>query len=110
MPDDKRSRERQAADEERRQRERELDEARDRADEAEPVHGEPGERLGELDEALHHHDYPTTTHELIEAYGDREIQTRGGQTSIEEVLEPIEDERYDFPDDVRSRLQGLVRR
>ena len=110
MPDDKSSREKQARDRDRRQRERELEEARDRADEPEPVHDEPGERLGSLDEALDDHDYPTTTDELIEAYGDREVETRDGRKSIEAVLGPVDDERYDSADDVRSRIQGLIRR
>ena len=110
MPDDKRSRDKQAADEERRQRERELEEARDRGDEAEPIHDEPGERLGGLDEALERHDYPTTTGALIEAYGDREVETRGGNKSLDEVLDQVDDERYDSADDVRSRIQGLIRR
>lgn len=110
MADDKRSRDKQAADEERRQRDREIEEARDRSDEAEPIHDEPGERLGDLDEALEDHDYPTTTEALIEAHGDREVETRGGQSTIEEVLGPIDDETYDSADDVRGRIQGLIHR
>lgn len=110
MPDDKEGREKQAANEERRQRRREVEEARDRADEPEPIHDEPGERLGDLDEALDDHDYPTSTDELIEAFGDRTVETRGGWKSVEEVLAPVGDETYDSADDVRSRIQGLVRR
>lgn len=110
MADDKKGRDKQADDEERRQRERELEEARDRADEAEPMHDDPGERLGDLDEALENHDYPTTTDELIEAFGDREVQTQGGWTAIEEVLAPVDNQRYVSADDVRSRIQGLIRR
>ena len=110
MPDDKSNREKQARDRDRRQREREVAEARDRADEPEPVHDEPGERLGDLDEALEEHDYPTTTDELIEEFGDREVETRGGRESIEEVLGPVENERYTSADDVRSRIQGLIHR
>ena len=110
MADDKQGRDKQAHDEERRQRERELDEARDRADEAEPVREDPGEQLGDLDEALETHDYPTTTEELIEAYGDYEVETRGGWKSIDEVLAPTDNQTYDSADDVRSRIQGLIHR
>lgn len=110
MADDKNSRDKQAHDEERRQRERELREARDRADEAEPVRDIPGERLGDLDEALENHDYPTTTDELIEAYGEYDVETQGGWKSVEEVLAPVDNEMYDSADNVRNRIQGLIHR
>ena len=109
MADNKKGRDEQADDEERRQRERELEEARDRADEAEPPY-EPGRQLGDLDEALENHDYPTTTDELIEAYGDREVESQGGSKSIDELLSPIDDETYDSTDEVRNRIQRLLNR
>ncbi|WP_436347718.1 DUF5789 family protein [Natronorubrum sp. FCH18a] len=110
MADDKTGRDKKADDEKRRQRERELKEARDRADEPEPVHDEAGERLGDLDDALDNHDYPTTTDELLEAHGDREVETQEGWKSIDEVLDPIDNEQYDSADDIRTRIQGLIRR
>lgn len=110
MSDTKERRDTQAADEERRRRERTPEEARSRADELEPMHGNPGERLGELDAALETHDYPTTTDELVEAYGDEEIETRDGWTSLSDVLAPVEAETYVSADDVRSRIQGLIHR
>ena len=110
MADDKKGRDKQAHDQERRQRERELEEARERADEPEPVHDEPGRRLGELDSALETHEYPTTTGELIEAYGDHEIESRDGWTTVEDVLAPTDGETYDSADAVRGRIQGLLRR
>ncbi len=110
MADDKNARDEQAHNQERRQRERELEEARERSDEPEPVQDEPGGMLGDLDEALDEHDFPTTTASLVEAHGDREVETRGGWKSLEEVLGPVEDERYDSADDVRRRIQGLIRR
>lgn len=110
MADDKNARDEQADNEERRQRERELEEARERADEAEPVPDEPRETLGDLDDALEDHDYPMTTDALIEAYGDYTVETRGGRKSIDEVLAPIDNERYHSADDVRGRIRGLIRR
>ena len=110
MADDKQSRDEQADDEERRQRERELEEARDRADEAEPMPGGPGDQLNDLDEALETHDYPTTTDELVEAYGDYEIETQSGEKSLDEVLSSTDNQTYDSADDVRSRILGLIHR
>ncbi|MFC4439296.1 MULTISPECIES: DUF5789 family protein [Natrialbaceae] len=110
MADDKKGRDKQADDEERRQRERELEEARDRADEPEPVHDETGDRLGSFDEVLENQEYPTTTDEVIESHGEHEIETREGWKSIGEVLEPVDNERYDSATDVRDRIQGLIHR
>lgn len=110
MADDKQGRDKQAHDAERRQRERELEEARDRADEAEPIGDEPDGRLGDLDEALENHNYPTTREELITDYGDYEVQTQGGSKSIGEILAPLDNERYDSADDVRNRILGLIHR
>ncbi|WP_436346308.1 DUF5789 family protein [Natronorubrum sp. FCH18a] len=110
MADDKKSRNKQADDEERRQRERELQEARDRDDEPEPTDPEQGEQLGDLDDALEEHEYPTTTDDLRGAYGDRTVETQGGSRTLEDVLEPVDNESYDSADDVRNRIQGLIRR
>ncbi|WP_117594499.1 DUF5789 family protein [Haloprofundus halophilus] len=110
MADTKKSRDKQADDAERRQREREMQEARDRADETEPVPDEPEEGLGELDDALETHEYPATTDELIEAFGDREVETQGGWKPVDEVLAPADDRTYTSADDVRSQIQGQIRR
>ena len=110
MADDKQDRDKQADDEERRQRERELEEARNRGDEAEPMHDDPSERLGDLDEALETHNYPTTTDELVESYGDYELETQGGRKFLDEVLASTDNQTYDSADDVRSRIQGLIHR
>ena len=110
MADDAWDRDEQAKDEERPQRERKHEEVRDRAHEEKPMRGDLRERLGDLDEALETHDYPTTTNELVAAYGDYEIETQHGVDSLEEVLDPTEDQTFDSADDVRSRILGLIRR
>lgn len=110
MADDKNARDEQADNEERRQRERELEEALDRAEEPEPRTEDPLESFDDLDGALEAHDYPTTTEALIEAFGDREVDTREGRTSIEGVLVEADTERYDSADEVRSRIRELVHR
>ncbi len=70
----------------------------------------PGEQLGDLDDALGTHDYPATTEELVETYGDYEIETQGGRKPLSEVLAPTDDQTYGSADDVRSRIQGLIHR
>ncbi|MFC6988653.1 hypothetical protein ACFQJD_07865 [Haloplanus sp. GCM10025708] len=110
MADDKQGRDEQADREEKRQREREVEEARTRGDEKEPMGDDPSERLGDLDEALKSHDYPATTNELVEAYGDYELETQGGKKSLEDVLSATDDQIYDSADDVRRRILGLIGR
>ena len=107
MQDDKRG---QDEDNDNEQPERKREEARDRAHEDRAMSGDPGGRLGDLDEALETQNYPTTTDELVEAYGDYEIETQGGKESLEEVLAPTDNQTYDSADDVRSRLLGLIHR
>lgn len=110
MADDKNARDKKADDAERRQRERELEEARDRADEPEPV--DPGsiDQLGELDDELETLEYPATTDDILEAYGDSEVDAQNGSKSVGEVLRPVDDESYESADDVRSRILGLLQR
>ncbi|WP_349292047.1 DUF5789 family protein [Halobacterium wangiae] len=110
MPDDNQRRGENEADEERRQPEREREEVRDRAREDQAMSGDPGGRLNELDEALESQDYPTTTDELVEAYGDYEVETQHGTQSLEEVLASTDDQTYESADDARSRILGLVNR
>lgn len=110
MADDKRGREKKATNRERHQRNREMEEARDRTDEPEPVHDEPGERLGDLDDELEDQEYPTTAGELAERYGDREVETQDGSVTIGDLLGSIEEETYESADDAQSRIQGLIHR
>lgn len=71
---------------------------------------DPGERLGELDPALESHDYPTTNTELVDAYGDYEVETQDGWQPLEELLDATDDERYERADDVRRRVLESINR
>ncbi|QSW99599.1 DUF5789 family protein [Haloterrigena alkaliphila] len=108
MADDKKGRNKQADDEERRQRERELQEARERNDEAEPEAPALEDELGDLNEELEDHEYPTTADELVGAHGDHEVDTSDGSEPLEDVFAPVDDESYDSADDVRGRILELI--
>ncbi|ADQ68891.1 hypothetical protein C499_07100 [Halogeometricum borinquense DSM 11551] len=110
MPDDKRSQDENKDNEQPQQPDRKQEKVRDRAHEDRAMSGDPGGRLGDLDEALEIQNYPTTTEELVEAYGDYEIETQGGTESLEEVLASTKNQTYDSADDVRSRILGLIHR
>ncbi|AKH97006.1 hypothetical protein HLASF_0507 [Halanaeroarchaeum sulfurireducens] len=108
MADDKQGRDEQADDEKRRQRERMQEEARTRADEEQPMRVDPNEQLGDLDEALKSHDYPATTNELVEAYGDYELETQDGKKSLEDVLSSTDVQIFDSGEDVHRRILELI--
>ena len=110
MPDDKQGRDKQAHDQERRQRERMKEEALDRGDEEDPTRADRDGSLGALDDALADHDYPTTTEELIDAYGDHEIETQDGTESLEAVLTDTGNQTFDSPGEARARIRDLVSR
>jgi hypothetical protein len=110
MADDEQGRDEQANNEERPQPERNREEARDRAHEEQPKRGDLRKRLGDLDGVLETHDYPTTTNELVEAYGDYDIETQNGTKSLEKVLASTDDQTFVSADDVRRRILGLIHR
>lgn len=106
MGDDKQGRGEQADDEKRRQRERMQEEARTQSDEEEPMRVDPSERLGDLDDALKSHDYPATTTEPIEAYGEYELETHDGKKSLADVLSATDEQIYDSAEDIHRRILG----
>lgn len=69
-----------------------------------------GIELGELDEVLESHDYPTTADELVDEYGDREIELPGGSQRVEEILGLYEEDDQEFTDaeEVRQAIHNLV--
>lgn len=97
-------------DEERREPDRKQEDTRDRDSEDRAMAGDPDKRLGELDNELEAEEYPTTTNELVEAYGDYDIETQQGTENLEVVLASTDDQTFDSPDDVRSRILGLIHR
>ena len=69
-----------------------------------------GVELGELDDELESHDYPTSSTELVSEYGDHEIELPGGSQTLEEVLGILDqnDERFDEPEEARQAIYNLV--
>lgn len=104
MADDKQGRDKQAHDQERRQRERELKEARERADEAEPI----TDTDLELEAVLSDYEYPATSVDLVDAFGNREIEARSDTYTLEELLDSADEERYDSPGEAREHLQEIL--
>ncbi|WP_418281593.1 hypothetical protein [Halorubrum sp. DTA98] len=106
MADDKSGRDKQARDSERRQREREIRTELERGDETEPPI-ETGE-LAEIEAAVESLSFPTTGAEVVEAVGDREIETDVRTYTVEDLVPDADDERFGSPAAVRTRIQRPV--
>ncbi|MFC6736984.1 hypothetical protein [Halolamina salina] len=103
MADDKQGREKQAADEERRQRERALRTELERYDEAEPPIDDA--ELDEIEAELETVSFPATGAEIVDTVGRRRVAAGQETYAVEELLPEAEVETYESPAVVRSRIQ-----
>lgn len=69
---------------------------------------EQGVEFGPLADDLQNEEYPLSNGDLLETYGDREIDLQDGGESLNEVLAPLEDRSYDDADDVMQTVIGMV--
>jgi len=75
---------------------------------------EQGIEFGQLKEELESLDYPTTNDELLDEYGDFELELPGGSATLREVLgkreggEEDDEVQYDSADDVRQSVHNFV--
>lgn len=103
MADDKEGRDKQAQDEERRQRERELETALERGDEPEPP-VEPAS-LAEVEAKLESQAFPATGTEIVATVGDHVIETATESYAVEELVPATDGEQFEEPAAVRTRIQ-----
>ncbi|GAB7010296.1 hypothetical protein [Halorubrum trueperi] len=103
MADDKNGREKQAADEERRQRDRDVTAELERGDEAEPPVDDAA--LDDLETALEPLTFPATGRELVAAVGDREIAVAGGTYAVVDLLPDADSEAFNAPALVSERVR-----
>lgn len=67
-----------------------------------------GIAFGDLEDDLENEEYPITKDELVEKYGDRELEHAGGTTTVEEVVGPLGREEFDGQDDVHQTILNMV--
>lgn len=82
-----------------------------------PERREQGIEFGDLDAALADHEYPTTTAEVIDGYGDHELDIPDGTRTLREILGPLADgdhdaetteTSYESPEEVRQMIFNAV--
>jgi hypothetical protein len=66
-----------------------------------------GVELGELSAELDDHEYPASSDEIVEEYGDYEVELENGSESVESILGPLNEE-FEDADDVRQSIVGMV--
>ncbi|NHN46009.1 hypothetical protein G9464_00160 [Halostella sp. JP-L12] len=103
MADDKAGREKQAQDEEKRQRKRDLAADLERGDETEPPVDE--RELGDFESELEAVEFPATGADVVAAVGDREVESSEGTYDVGELLPDAHAETFDAPAAVRERVQ-----
>lgn len=103
MADNKRGRDKQADDEDRRQRERAIRTELERGDEPEPPI-DPSE-LATVELALESVEFPATGADVVATVGDHEIAARDGTFTVEELVPAVPAETFDSPAAVRERVQ-----
>lgn len=67
-----------------------------------------GVEFGSLAEELEDEEYPIDTDELLETYGDRELELQDGSQSLREVLGPMGETTYESAEDVKDAVVGMV--
>ena len=65
-------------------------------------------RLNGTDDPIDRHQYPATTEELIDEYGDHLIELQNGTETLGEVLGRAGSETFRTPQDVRESLYANV--
>ncbi|MFC5135747.1 MULTISPECIES: hypothetical protein [Haloferacaceae] len=103
MADDKSGRDKQAHDEERRQREREIAAELERGDEAEPP--VDASELAYFETELEPLAFPATGVEIVSAVGDREIESTVGTYAIADLVPDADGETFDSPDEIGVRIR-----
>ncbi len=69
---------------------------------------EMGVDFGPLSEELDEHEYPTTTEQLVEEYGDHELEYEGGAERFGDVLGPQGDQTFEDAEEVRQAVYNMV--
>jgi len=64
--------------------------------------------LSDLDETVGAHSYPATTEEVIEEYGDLELELPNGNETLETVLSRLDSETFEHHEDLRLAAMSAM--
>ena len=69
---------------------------------------EQGVEFGSLADELEEEEYPMSKGELLDTYGDREIELEDATRTLRDVLEPLGEDEFESADDVRQSVITMV--
>lgn len=69
---------------------------------------EMGVEFGSLADELDEEEYPMSKEEVVETYGDRELDIANGTKTVEEVLAERGDEKFQSANDVQQSILNMV--
>ncbi|WP_137287985.1 DUF5789 family protein [Natronorubrum halophilum] len=67
-----------------------------------------GVELGDLGDQLESADYPLSEDELLEEYGDEEIDMDGETETLEEIIGPLNEDEYRDYGEVEQAIMNMV--
>ncbi|MDG5819536.1 hypothetical protein [Natronococcus sp. A-GB7] len=69
---------------------------------------ELGVDLSDVEEDIQSLDYPIEQDELLEEYGDEEVDMGEESATLEELLEPLNEDEYGSYDEVEQAIMNMV--
>lgn len=67
-----------------------------------------GIEFGELESDLENENYPLTNDEVLERYGDRELEHASGTTTVREVLQEVPADEYEDHEQLHDAMLNMV--
>jgi 6-pyruvoyl-tetrahydropterin synthase len=71
---------------------------------------EMGVEFGEFEDTMEEIDYPIDHEELVEQHGDAEFELPDGESTLEEILAPLEDDQQTYGDagELETMIMNMV--
>lgn len=67
-----------------------------------------GIEFGDLEDDLEAEDYPLRNDEVIERYGDRELEHARGTTTVRQVLQEVDHDEYEDHDELHEAVLNMI--
>ena len=67
-----------------------------------------GIEFGDLKDDLANEEYPLTKEEVVDRYGDRELEHASGSSSVREVLGPEGPDEFESQDELHQTILNMV--
>ena len=67
-----------------------------------------GVEFGDLTEDLESESYPMTMEQVLDKYGDRELEHSNGTVTLREVIQPEENREFEGADEVHQTVLNMI--